>query len=143
MCPSDRPGPRPVPVSPAQALISDTQAIENIYRTLLAAYGNWGPGTLADISAIIAATGRSIVHVETITADMIEDAVTGWPIARIQANQITGYIRQVLDGGILVELFTRDRRAGRQLRVTVDGQLLHGPPPVPPDADGEPEAEAR
>lgn len=127
VCLSDLPGPRPLLVPRAHALISDAQAIEDIYRTLLAAYGNWGPDTLATISAIIAATGRSIVDVEAITADMIEDAVTGWPIARILANQITGYVRQTLDGGILVELYTRDRRADRHLRVTVDGQLLHGP----------------
>ncbi|MFG1949293.1 hypothetical protein [Nonomuraea sp. NPDC048826] len=139
MCLSNQPGPRPLPVPRAQALISDVQAIENIYRTLLAAYGNWGPGTLADISAIIAATGRSIVAVEAITADMIEDAVTGWPIAHIQANQVTGYVRQLLDGGILVELYTRDQRAGRQLRVTLDGHLLHGPPPT----SSTPAAEAR
>ncbi|MFC5813613.1 hypothetical protein [Nonomuraea harbinensis] len=132
MCLSDLPGPYPLPVPRAHALITDAQAIEDIYRTLLAAYGNWGPDTLSDISAIIAATGRSIVDVETITTDMIEDAVTGWPIARIQANQVTGYVRQSLDGGILVELHTRDPRAGRQLRVIVDGQLLHGPPPTQP-----------
>ncbi|WP_327107239.1 hypothetical protein [Nonomuraea glycinis] len=76
-------------------------------------------------------TGRSIVDVEAIGAEMLEDR-HGWPIARVHADQMVGYIHQAMDGGILVELFTRDEDAADRLRVLVDGQPLHPGAPAKP-----------
>ncbi|MGW3353278.1 hypothetical protein ACWDA3_59180 [Nonomuraea rubra] len=74
-----------------------------------------------------------MVDVEVIETDRIEDR-NGWPIGRIQAGQLTGYVRQALDGGMLAELHTRDQDAADRLRVFVDGHQVWGQP-LPAVAD--------
>ncbi|MGP3920570.1 hypothetical protein [Nonomuraea sp. 10N515B] len=103
------------------------QALEAIYRRLLSDHGDWGGDTLEAISDIMVLTGRSVVDVEAIEAEMLESSV-GWPIARVHADQVTGYIHQAIDGGIVVDLYTRDQAAADRLRVLVDGQPVYGGP---------------
>ncbi|HEX4815840.1 MAG TPA: hypothetical protein VFV66_24100 [Nonomuraea sp.] len=109
------------------------EAIEAIYRRLLTDHGDWSADTLQAISDVLVLTGRSIIDVEAIEAEMLESS-TGWPIACVHADQVTGYIHQALDGGIVIDVYTRDQDAAQALRVLVDGQPVHGDPLPEPEA---------
>jgi hypothetical protein len=124
-----RPGPSPhlAPASAAPGGLSDSQALTAIHERLLTDHGDHGGDTLAAIAEIVVATGRLVVDVEAIQADRIEDH-RGWPIARIQAGQLTAYVRQAVDGGMLAELHTRDQDAADRLRLFVDGHQVWGLP---------------
>ncbi|PZG19920.1 hypothetical protein C1J01_10795 [Nonomuraea aridisoli] len=115
------------------------QAIEAIYQRLLADHGNWGADTLQAIGDVITLTGRCIVDVETIGAEMLETSA-GWPIARVYADQVTGYVFQALDGGIVVEVYTRDQDSADRLRIFIDGRPVYGAPlPASMAAAGRPQ----
>ncbi|MFD8564667.1 hypothetical protein ACFV1N_46015 [Streptosporangium canum] len=141
------PTPLPTPRDPAE--ITDIEAMEAIDR-VLNRFGDWSPDTLEELADILKATGRRIVEAEVIEAEAGEDD-NDWPVVRIEASQVTAFVRQAPDGGICVDVFPRDDDARRALRILIDGQLLYGPPlpsPAPQPAtkdgqDGDPADERR
>ncbi|SEU47848.1 hypothetical protein [Nonomuraea wenchangensis] len=122
--PASRPAPSDHPASPPSSgspPLSSVQAIEAIYQRLLSDQGHWGAGTLQAISDVLVRAGRGI------EAEMME-TVTGWPIARVHTDQVEGYIMQATDGGVVVDLYTRDEQAADRLHVLVDGRPVCGRP---------------
>lgn len=120
------PAPTSLPAPRGEIIISDGLAIDAIYR-VLSRPGDWGADTLTEIAEIVVATGRELMEAADIAVGLLEDA-RGWPIAHIQADKVTGYIRQAHDGGMCVDVHTRDGQAREMLRVLIDGQSVHGPP---------------
>ncbi|MEV5561166.1 hypothetical protein AB0L44_46670 [Nonomuraea wenchangensis] len=122
--PESRPAPSDHLASPPSSgspPLSSVQAIEAIYERLLSDQGHWGAGTLQAISDVLVRAGRGI------EAEMME-TVTGWPIARVHTDQVEGYIMQATDGGVVVDLYTRDAQAADRLHVLVDGRPVCGRP---------------
>lgn len=119
------PAPTCLPDLRGEIIISDCLAVDAIYR-VLSRPGDWSADTLTEIAEIVVATGRELMEAADIAVELLEDA-RGWPIAHIQADKVTGYIRQVPDGGMCVDVHTRDGQARETLRVLIDGQSVHGP----------------
>jgi hypothetical protein len=110
---------------------SDTAALNDIH--LLLTGTDPGEETLADIAAIVARTGRALVPVRDIETSSTE-TVLGWPVACIDGDQTTVFVRQAIGGtGLVVEICTKTDTEQASLAVTLDGRPLHpaGPFPVP------------
>ena len=102
---------------------TDTAALNDI-RTLLTATGP-GEDTLTDIAAILARTGRPMIPVRDIETSTTETAL-GWPVACVQADDTSIFIRQAPAGpGLLIEICTKTAAEHEALTVTLDGHSLH------------------
>ena len=89
---------------------------------------------LADIGLILARTGRPMVRARHIEARISRDR-TGWPVARVDAEDTTVTVRQDPAGtGLLVEITTTHPAERDGLTVTLDGRRLHNPCPPGGDA---------
>jgi hypothetical protein len=63
-------------------------------------------------------------HIEVSTAE----SATGWPVARVNAEDTTVTVRQDPAGpSLLVEITTRSAPERHRLSVTLDGRRLHHP----------------
>ena len=110
---------------------TDTAALNDIHTLLTAT--DPGDGTLADIAAILARTGRPMTAARDIEASTTETAL-GWPVACVDAGDTTVFVRQAPAGaGLVVEICTKTDAEQAALAVLLDGRALHpaGPFPVP------------
>ena len=109
---------------------SDTAALNDIHVMLIAA--DPGEETLADITAILARTGRPLIPVRDIGTTT--ETALGWPVACVDAGDTAVYVRQAPAGtGLTVEICTKTDTEHASLAVTFDGRPLHpdGPFPAP------------
>jgi hypothetical protein len=124
-----QPTPTIIAATPLARELSDALAIEAIHR-ILNAPGEWSPDTLNQVNEIIAATGRRVLDpsdIESIDAEVLTDK-RGWPVAHVVTEQVTAYVSQDGDGGMCVELYTRDAQARAAMRILIDNRLAFGPP---------------
>jgi hypothetical protein len=111
---------------------TDTAALNDIHTLLTAS--DPGDGTLADIAAVLARTGRPMVRARDIEVSTTETAL-GWPVACVDAGDTCVFARQAHAGaGLVVEICTKTDAERAALAVTLDGRPLHPDPPasVPP-----------
>ncbi len=107
---------------------TDTAALNDIHALLTAAEP--GSGALADIAQILTRTGRPMARVREIEVTTTETAL-GWPVACVDADDTSVYIRQAPSGvGLLIEICTKSPAEFQTLAITLDGQALH---PAGPD----------
>ena len=112
---------------------TDTAALNDIHVLLTST--DPGDGTLADIAAILARTGRPMTAARDIETSTTETAL-GWPVACVDAGDTTVFVRQAPAGaGLVIEICTKTDAEQAALAVTLDGHPLHpaGPFPVPVD----------
>jgi len=115
---------------PGQPAHTDTAALNDIHALLTATGGGSDQDLLGDIAAVLARTGRPMVRGRHIDAALTESP-TGWPIARIDAEDTTVTVRQDPAGPVLlIEITTRTPAEAAQLAVTLDGRCLHHPSPT-------------
>ena len=113
----------------AQPAGTDTAALNDIHTLLTTASSDTGRDLLADIAQVVTHTGRPMVRGRDIDTS-VTDSPTGWPVARVDAEDTTVTVRQHPAGtGLLIEITTRTPAERRQLAVTLDGQCLHHPCP--------------
>jgi len=115
------------PVAPlrsrAPASYTDTAAVNDIHALLTTQEP--GEATLADIAEILTRTGRPMVRVRDIEITTTETAL-GWPVACVQADDTSIFIRQAPAGpGLLIEICTKTAAEHEALTVTLDGHSLH------------------
>ncbi len=113
---------------------TDTAALNDICALLTCT--DPGNGTLAEIAAILARTGRPLIRARDITASTTETAL-GWPVACVEADDTTVFVRQAPAGaGLVIEVCTKNDAELAALAVTLDGRPLHpgGPSRLPPPA---------
>ena len=120
-----------IPLRPrAPSPYTDTAALNDIHAVLTT--GDPAGGALADISQILARTGRPIVPVRDIEITTTETAL-GWPVACARAGDTTVSVRQAPGGtGLLIEIRTSTATEHNALAVILDGRHLH--PARPGDA---------
>ena len=105
---------------------TDTAALNDIH-TLLVATEDSDRGLLSDIAAILLRTGRHPVRGRDIDA-VVTESPTGWPVARVDAEDTTVIVRQDAAGpGLQIEITTSTPIERGQLTVTLDGRCLHHP----------------
>jgi hypothetical protein len=110
---------------------TDTAALNDIHTLLTST--DPGDGTLADIAAILARTGRPLVKARDIETSTTETAL-GWPVACVDADDTRVFIRQTSAGpGLVIEICTKTDAEQDALAVTLDGRPLHpdGPTAIP------------
>ncbi len=120
------------PLPRARPGYTDTAALNDIHTLLTST--DPGDGALADIAAILARTGRSMVKARDIDVSTTETAL-GWPVACVDAENTTVFVRQICSGaGLVVEICTKTDAERAALAVTLDGRALRpgGPSVVPP-----------
>jgi hypothetical protein len=59
-------------------------------------------GTPKEISDVVLATGRRLLRIPGIQVEMLED-LRIWPVTHLQSKGVTGYVIQVVDGGVCVD----------------------------------------
>jgi len=107
----------------APATYTDTAALNDIHALLTTAEP--GGATLADIAQILGRTGRPMTRIRDIEVTTTENAL-GWPIACVDADDTSVYVRQAPSGvGLLVEICTKTAAELTALTVTLDGQVVH------------------
>ena len=112
-----------------QPAYTDTAALNDIHALLTATSSGDGRELLGDIAQVLTRTGRPMVRGRDIDTSLSESP-TGWPIARVDAEDTTVTVRQHPGGTeLLVEITTRTPAERNQLVVTLDGQCLHHPCP--------------
>ena len=111
---------------------TDTAALNDIHAILTAT--GTGDGAVADITQILALTGRPMVAARDIEITTTESAL-GWPVARAQAGDTSVVIRQEpASADLLIEITTTAATEHDALRVTLDGRTLHSAHPAGGDA---------
>ena len=102
--------------SGAIAPYTDTAALNDIHVLLTST--DPGDGTLADIAAILARTGRPLIPARDIETTTAETAL-GWPVACVDAGDTTVFVRQAPAGaGLVVEICTKTDAEQAALAVT-------------------------
>jgi hypothetical protein len=102
---------------------TDTAALNDIHAMLTG--GDSSDVTLADIAVILARAGRPMVRARDIEITTTETAL-GWPVACVQADDTSVFIRQDPAGpGLLIEICTKSAAEHDALTVTLDGHPLH------------------
>jgi hypothetical protein len=110
-----RPRPRPG--------YTDTAALNDIHTLLTTT--DPGDTTLGDIAVILARAGRPMVRARDIEITTTETAL-GWPVACVQADDTSVFIRQDPAGaGLLIEICTKSAAEHDALAITLDGHNLH------------------
>jgi hypothetical protein len=113
-----------VPLRPrARPGYTDTSALNDIHALLTTT--DPGDATLGDIAVILARAGRPMVRARDIEITTTETAL-GWPVACVQADDTSVFIRQDPAGpGLLIEITTKSAAEHDALTVTLDGHPLH------------------
>ena len=112
----------------AQPPYTDTAALNDIHA-LLTTSSHPSPELLGDVAAILARIGRPMVCGRDIEATVTQSR-TGWPVARVDAEDTTVIVSQDPAGpGLLVNITTRSQDERDQLVLTLDGRCLHHPCP--------------
>jgi hypothetical protein len=107
----------------APAGYSDTAALNDIHALLTSQEP--GDATFADIAQILNRAGRPMAAVRDIEITTYETAL-GWPVACVQADDTSVFIRQAPTGvGLLIEICTKTTAEHDALTVTLDGHTLH------------------
>jgi hypothetical protein len=102
---------------------TDTAALNDIHAMLTSS--DPGDATLADVAVILARAGRPMVRARDIEVTTTETAL-GWPVACVQADDTSVFIRQDPAGpGLLIEICTKSAAEHDALTVTLDGHSLH------------------
>jgi hypothetical protein len=102
---------------------TDNAALNDIHTLLTTT--DPGDATLADIAVILARAGRPMVRARDIEITTTETAL-GWPVACVQADDTSVFIRQDPAGrGLLIEITTKSAAKHDALTVTLDGHPLH------------------
>ena len=108
---------------------TDTAALNDIH--VLLTITDPGDGTLADIAAILARTGRPMCAVRDIGTSTTETAL-GRPVACVDAGDTSVFVRQAPAGtGLVIEICTKTEAEQDALAVTLDGHVLHPGSPFP------------
>lgn len=118
---------------------SNTAALDDLHA-LITRPGGPGAGALAEISEILARTGRPLVAGRDIEA-VTTCTPLGWPVVRVWSGDMAVIVQQAPDGpGLRVEITASTRAERDSLVVTLNGQPLTTPRTGGPDAlrDEEP-----
>jgi len=111
-----------------QSGYADTEALNDIHA-LLTSPSRGSSDRLADVGLILARTGRPMVRGRDIDAST-SLSPTGWPVARVDAEDTTVTVRQDPSGsGLLIEITTSTAAEREGLMVTLDGRCLCQPRP--------------
>jgi hypothetical protein len=112
-----------------QSAYTDIHAVNYVHALLTATTSSADSDLLGDIALVVTRTGRPIVRGRDIGTS-VSESPTGWPVARVDAEDTTVTVRQDPAGtGLLIEITTRTPAERGQLAVTLDGQCLHHPCP--------------
>jgi len=119
-------------LQPKAANYSDRSALNDIHALLTGTTRGTDQEQLTDIGLILTRTGRAMVPVRDIEANVTESE-HGRPIARIDADDVAVTVRQETgSSGLLIEITSStENGADRDVTVTLDGRCLHHP--CPPD----------
>lgn len=108
---------------------TDTAALNDINALLTAPSRATDHELLTDLGQILARTGRVMVRARDIHAST-SLTPTGWPVARVDAEDTAITVRQDPAGaGLLVEITTRTQAERDALTITLDGRPLASPNP--------------
>ena len=111
------------PIRRGQHAYTDTAALNDIHTLLTST--DLGADTLADIAAIVARTGQTLIPIRDIETTSTE-TVLGWPVACVDAGETTVFVRQSPTGpGLVIEVCTKTDTEHAALAITLDGRLLH------------------
>jgi len=112
-----------------RARYTDAAALNDIHTLLTTASGDADRALLGDVATILARSGRPMVRVRDIEANVSESA-TGWPVARVTAEDTTVTVLQdPTRPGLRVEITTSTAAERDLLMVTLDDRCLHHPHP--------------
>jgi len=103
---------------------TDTAALNDIHA-LLTTSADADPAVLGDVAVILARSGRPMTRGRDIEISAGETP-TGWPVARVSADDTTVIVRQDPAGpGLRIEIATRTAAERGTLAVTLDGHGLY------------------
>lgn len=104
---------------------TDTAALNDIHTILTRRATAQAGELVAELAGVLTRTGRPMVAARDIEITATETA-QGWPIACVQADDTTVYVRQDPAGaGLLVEITTKTEAEASALTITLDGRTVH------------------
>ena len=110
-----------------QPAYTDTAALNDIHALLTTSGCGGGPELVSDLAEILARAGRPMVRGRDIDAT-VSESPSGWPVARVDAEDTTVTVRQdPARAGLLIQITTRTPVERDQLSVTLDGRPLYHP----------------
>jgi len=120
------------PLRPLTEPAYTADAALNDIHTILTRRATAQAGELvAELAEVLTRTGRPMVAVRDIEITATESA-QGWPVACVQAEGTTVYVRQDPAGaGLLIEATTKTAAEAATLTITLDGHILHPAVPLP------------
>jgi hypothetical protein len=109
-----------------QPAYTDTAALNDIHALLTTT--STGPTqALADVGLILARSGRPMTRARHIEV-RITETTSGWPAARVDAEDTTVTVTQDPAGtGLAIEITTNSPAERDNLTITLDGRNLHQP----------------